>query len=89
MLSEVEMVVTSEAKPKGIRVKSHASMTCPDVTWRAELLDEGDLQQVKQQEFSMGNYVQLRNWHLVQCSRAVLFLYRNLSLCNLKSTANL
>lgn len=43
-----------EAEPKGIEVKSHASMTCPDVSWSEEIWVSywmGDLQQTKQQRF--------------------------------------
>lgn len=36
-LSEVEVVVALEAEPKDIEVKSHASMTCPDVSWNGEI----------------------------------------------------
>ena len=91
MLSEAEMVVTLEAEPKGIRVKSHASMTCPDISWRGEIWVSywmRDLQQAKQQRFLMGSYVQLRSWHLVQCSKTGLVLYRNPSVSNLKPTEN-
>lgn len=35
-LSEVETVVTPEAETDVIRVKSHASMTYPDVSWRGK-----------------------------------------------------